>query len=64
MQARALHSLLPKQKARKATAVYNAVSVGSNPVEISRLHEKNSISYLRYKYQVAAAGELSVVNGF
>jgi len=42
---------------RKVQADYVVNAVGSNPVEIGRLHRKNSISYLRYTHDVEAAGE-------
>jgi len=57
-QASHLRSQLAKQK---FTSKCNVNTVGSNPVEISRLHMKNSIRYLRFKCEVEAAGE-SVCN--
>ena len=40
-------------------------AVGSNPVEIGRLHRKNNVCYLRNKNALKAAGEMSVIlSGF
>ena len=50
---------LPAKQTVQADHVVNAV--GSNPVEIGRLHRKNSLTHLRYTYEVEAAGEMSVM---
>jgi len=42
---------------QKVTKEFNVNTVGSNPAMIRRLHMTNSINKMKYKYEVAKAGE-------
>jgi len=60
-RVKASHSRRSRAK-RKMQADHAMNAVGSNPVEIGRLHRKNSLAYLRYKHELKAAGEMFQVS--